>query len=256
MLASAFLRSHEPPFEVRGTELLHDLLDSHFHEGVWWRTAHRQAHATASDVAWFIDATIDAFELTGDDQWLHHAHESAAYLLAHFWDGPLPSAHSPDVGLGVFSQSDLVTDLTTRPKEIFDGATPSAHAVATRALARLALCRGDNDLLAVAQRLVELAGSLLTSHPVAVPDLVEAAGFALEGIEIVVPGAPGTLADHVRSRSMPRTVLITGAGSSPLLEGRATGLAYVCRAGVCRLPVDTVTALDAQVEESRPPCPS
>jgi uncharacterized protein YyaL (SSP411 family) len=160
------------------------------------------------------------------------------------------------VGQGVFNQSDLVTDLTTRPKEIFDGATPSAHAVATRALARLALCRGDNDLLAVAQRLVELAGSLLASHPVAVPDLVDAAGFALEGIEIVIPGAPSTLADHVRSRSMPRTVLITGAGTSPLLEGRSPGLAYVCRSGVCRLPVDTVAALDVQVEESRPPCPS
>jgi uncharacterized protein YyaL (SSP411 family) len=174
--------------------------------------------------------------------------------LEHFWDGPIPSSLSPDVGRGIFSQSDLVFDLSTRPKEIFDGATPSAHAVSTRALARLALCRGDNEVLTVAQRLVTLAGSLLSTHPVAVPDLVAAAGYALEGIEIVIPGVQGDMADHVRSKAMPRTVLITGDGTSPLLEGRGKGLAYVCRAGVCRLPVDNVTDLDAQLEESRTAC--
>ena len=64
--------------------------------------------------------------------------------------------------------------------------------MACRALARLALCRGDDDSLVVAQRLVELAATLLVQHPGAVPDLVEAAGFALEGVEVVVPGDPRT----------------------------------------------------------------
>jgi uncharacterized protein YyaL (SSP411 family) len=254
MLASAFLRSDESTFEALGIELLHELSISHLAEGIWWRTAHQQAHATAGDLAWFVDASLDAFELSGDDQWLDMASGAATYLLEHFWDGPIPSSLSPDVGRGIFSQSDLVFDLSTRPKEIFDGATPSAHAVSTRALARLALCRGDNEVLTVAQRLVTLAGSLLSTHPVAVPDLVAAAGYALEGIEIVIPGVQGDMADHVRSKAMPRTVLITGDGTSPLLEGRGKGLAYVCRAGVCRLPVDNVTDLDAQLEESRTAC--
>jgi uncharacterized protein YyaL (SSP411 family) len=254
MLASAFLRSDERTFESLGFELLRDLSTSHMSEGIWWRTAHRRAHATVSDIAWFVDAAVDAFELSGDDQWLDAASGAARYLLEHFWDGPIPSSLSPDAGRGVFSQSDLVSDLTTRPKEIFDGATPSAHAVSTRALARLALCRGDSDLLAAAQRLVALAGSLLSTHPVAVPDLVAAAGYALEGIEIVIPGVQGDMAHHVRSKAMPRTVLITGDGASPLLDGRHEGLAYVCRAGVCRLPVDNVADLDTQLEESRTAC--
>ncbi|MEO9180130.1 MAG: hypothetical protein ABI298_00600, partial [Acidimicrobiales bacterium] len=150
-------------------------------------------------------------------------------------------------GGGVFAQSDQVTDLGIRTKEIFDGATPSSHAISCRALARLALCTGDVELLVVAQRLVDVAASLIAQHPGAVPDLVDAAGYALAGVEVVVPGDANNLSNHVRSMAMPRTVLITGHGSSVLLADRRPGLAYVCRSGVCQLPVDSVEALDAQL---------
>ncbi len=248
MLATAFLRSDDPPFVARGFELTDGLFVTHFAEATWWRTQHRRAVATAADVAWLMEATLDAFELSGEERWLERADALARYLLEHYWDGPPPDARHPHQGAGIFTQSDTVHDLALRPKEIFDGATPSAHAVSTRSLARLALCRGDDDLLAVAQRLVDLAGSLLLKHPSAVVDLLDGAGFALEGVEVVVPGAPGALAARVRSRAMPRTVLVTGAGASPLLVGRREGLAYVCRGGVCDLPAHDVAQLDAQLD--------
>jgi hypothetical protein len=175
---------------------------------------------------------------------LDDASRDATYLLAHYWDGDVPTSRRPDVGQGLFSISDLVTDLATRPKEIFDGATPSSHAVACRALARLALCRADSETLVVAQRLVALAGSLLVEHPGAVPDLVDAAGFALEGVEIVVPGPENDLARLVRTRRPGRAVLVSGVGTSPLLEARLAGFAYVCRGGVCHLPLSDVEELD------------
>jgi uncharacterized protein YyaL (SSP411 family) len=49
----------------------------------------------------------------------------------------------------------------------------------------------------------------------------------------------------VRSRLLRRAVLVTGTGTSPLLAQRHAGLAYVCRGGVCQLPVATVEELDA-----------
>ncbi len=250
MAASAMLRSGAADLEALGLELLGKLASSHEREGTWWRTERRRAHATASDVAWLIDARLDAFELTGDDTWRRGAGELAGYLLDHYWDGPIPSVVTPDVGGGIFTQSDLVSDLSTRPKEIFDGATPSAHAITTRALARLALVSGDGEMLVVAQRLVQLAGTLLVSSPSACPDLVAAAGYALEGLEVVVPGVPSTLARHVRLMAMPRTVLITGSGASPLLAERRAGLAYVCRGGVCAQPVADLVALDTLVREA------
>jgi uncharacterized protein YyaL (SSP411 family) len=143
-----------------------------------------------------------------------------------------------------------VSDLSARPKDIFDGATPSSHAACTRALSRLALCDATTSLLVIAQRLVELAGSLLVSHPGAVVDLVAAAGYALEGVEVVIPGDQGALANHVRSMAMSRTVLISGFGRSPLLEERNKGWAYVCRASVCELPVSSVEALDRDIRKS------
>jgi uncharacterized protein YyaL (SSP411 family) len=143
-----------------------------------------------------------------------------------------------------------VTDLTTRLKDIFDGATPSSYAETTRALARLALCTGDENDLAIAQRLVEIAGSIIVAHPGAVVDLVAATGYALEGIEVVVPGERGDLVHHVRSMSMPRTVVITGTGRSPLLQHREEGLAYVCRGGVCAMPVSSFDDLDRDLKRS------
>ncbi len=250
MAASALLRSGEPAFEARGLALLASLSRTHYRDDTWWRTERLEAHASASDVAWFIDALVDAFELSGDSNWLDDAVKVADFFLSHYWDGEVPTAADPTLGGGVFSQSDLVVDLRTRPKEIFDGATPSAHAVATRALARLALCRGDSELLVVAQRLVTLAAGLLVTHPSAVPDLVAAAGYALDGVEVVIPGDPGALARHVRSLAMPRTVLITGRGDSPLLSGRDEGLAYVCRGGVCERPVASGEELDTLLRAS------
>ncbi|MHB2028234.1 MAG: thioredoxin domain-containing protein, partial [Acidimicrobiales bacterium] len=249
MMASAFLRSHEDELITLGKDLLLALERTHFDGDLWWRTQYQSAHATALDVAWWADALIDAFEQTGSDVWLEKCVRAIRYLLEHYWDGDVPTVAQPHVGAGFFSQSDYAHALIERPKDIFDGATPSSHAVATRALARLALCRGDNEFLVIAQRLVELAGSLIESHPSAVVDLVDAAGFALEGVEIVIPGDGGTLAHHVRSRVMKHAVLITGVGNSALLRDRREGLAYVCRAGVCQRPVASVAALQTQLDE-------
>jgi uncharacterized protein YyaL (SSP411 family) len=247
MFASALFEVRDARYSARGVELLSSLSRTHFYDGVWWRTENHQAHASASDVAWMLDACLDAFEATGDDAWIGVAQTLAPYLLEHYWDGEVPTTRSPHVGGGIFSRSDLVTDLRARPKEIFDGATPSSHAVACRALARLALCTGDVETLVVAQRLVELAASLLAAHPGAVPDLVDAAGFALGGLEVVVPGDPNELSEYMNSSFTRRAVLVTGTGSSSLLENRDAGSAYVCRAGVCQLPVETVAALAQQL---------
>jgi hypothetical protein len=251
MFASGCLISAEPSLVARGLELLESLPATHFERAAWWRTEHREAHASASDVAWLLDARLDAFETTGEDRWLEGAREIAGYLLSHYWDGEVPTSGSPHVGAGLFSSSDLVADLRIRPKEIFDGATPSSHAVACRALARLALCDADAGMLCVAQRLVELASAMIATHPSAVPDLVSAAGFALEGVEIVVPGEPNELSDHVRLMPMSDSVLITGSGSSPLLGEREAGLAYVCRAGACGLATRSLDELDEQLARAR-----
>ena len=256
MLASALLASDVPRFTSLGLDLVSSLATTHHDHAIWWRTQFRTAPATANDVAALANATVDAFELTGDDQWLDRASELNRYLLDHYWDGVVPNTTRPHEGRGVFTQGDFVEDLPTRPKDIFDGATPSSHALAARALSRLALCRGDPEMMVVANRLVDLASKVLSEHPAAVADLVVAAGFARDGVEVVVPGDPGVLAHHVRSLAMPRTVLITGSGSSGPLANRLLGLAYVCRSGVCQLPVSNTEDLERELRRAVATWPS
>ncbi len=248
-LVQALLAAGSEPYLTRALELLDGLATTHHGEDRWWRTSHRGVAATAGDLAALTDAHVDAFVATGDDRWRERARAIADALLERHWEGPRPTAVAPDVGAGVVTPDRETLDLSIRPKDVLDGATPSAHALATRALARLALIDADPDRLAVAQRLVALAGALF-EHPLAVPDVIEAAGFALEGVEVAVPGAAGPLARHLRSRVVPRTVVITGEGASPLLTGRTAGRAYVCRAGECAAPVDNPAALDAALAEA------
>ncbi len=248
-LAQALLAAGAEPYLSRALDLLEGLAATHREGARWWRTQHRRVAATAGDLAALADAHLDAFVATGNDRWRDGARALCETLLDRHWEGPRPSALAPDVGAGVATPDRETLDLVTRPKDVLDGSTPSAHALATRALARLALVDADPDRLAVAQRLVAL-GAALFEHPLAVPDLIEAAGFALQGVEVALPGAEGPLARHLRSRVVPRTVVITGEGGSPLLAGRRAGRAYVCRAGVCTAPVDDPAALDAALAEA------
>ena len=243
MLACAFLSSPNTSHREEGINLLNGLFRSHFESG-WWRTESRLARATLADLAWLIDACVSAFEATGDGEWTARALGVSDYVHEHFQDreeGGLPR--------GYFSQDRLVRDIPARTKDLFDGAVPAAHSVWTRALARLALIRGDSTLLGEAQSMVLLAGSVVRDYPMEVVDLVSAAGFAFEGLEIVVPGEENSLSSHLRLTPMIRSVLVTGSSSSPLLEGRESGLAYVCRNGVCQLPVNNWADLDSQIIE-------
>jgi len=243
MLACALLTSPDNEHHHEALALLTRLFSSHFSDG-WWRTGARRARATLADLAWLVEGCVSAFELTGEDAWLDQAQSLCGYIRDHFED-----RDEAGVLRGYFSQDNQVLDIPARTKDLFDGAVPAAHSVWTRALARLALVLGDLDLLADAQILTLLAGTVLHDYPLEVVDLVNAAGFAFEGIEVVVPGSQNPLSTHLRLSPMIRSVLITGQGSSPLLRGRVPGLAYVCRGGVCQLPVDNWADLDSQIVE-------
>ncbi len=247
MLARSLFASGDADDARCGRELLEGLAATHG-GSTWWRTGDHGAPATAGDLGWYVDALISAYEVDGDDRWIDRAVVVADYLLEHHWDGVRPRADHPDVGSGVFLSADDVTDVPWRVKDVTDGSVPSSHAIAARSCARLALVTGDLDRLSVAQRLVGLLAGLAAEQPLAVPDLIEAASFAFGGVQVVVPGGPSPLSAQVRSLAVPRTVLITGSGRSPLLEGRREGWAYVCVGTRCSLPLDSVAALRQEIE--------
>jgi uncharacterized protein YyaL (SSP411 family) len=247
MTAVALFETCEPTMVDDAIQLLDDLTATHFVEGVWYRTDGRISNATAADLAWLVVALTSAFEAMADDRFLDRSIGVAEYLLQHHWDGDFPTTENPHIGGGILSSSKAQNDLPWRARDVFDGATPSGYATATMAFARLAKLTGDERFLLATERLIQLARPLITEHPTAVPDLLAAALFHEQGLEVVIPGPSGPLLDEARRAFIAHGVVVHGDGRSPLLEGRRVGSAYVCRNNSCQTPVDSPEALRRQL---------
>jgi uncharacterized protein YyaL (SSP411 family) len=233
MFACALMASSETTHLDEASRLLASLWSTHFDGAHWWRTADHSGLATQADLAWLLDATVRLFEVSGDESALRRATTLAWYLVEHFGDGP---SMPIDAWRGLFAQSQDVSDLPVRTKDTFDNVAPSGHAMSIRALARLGLATGDQEWTARAQRLVYLLGTLTTKHPTDVVDSVLASYFALEGIQIVMPGAVSSGLKDLRWNPMRRGVLISGEFKHPLFNEREMHRAYVCANNTCSLP--------------------
>jgi uncharacterized protein YyaL (SSP411 family) len=198
------------------------------------------------DVAWLTEACVRLAEATGHLRWLHTAGELADQLLGLFED---------TTSGGLFTTGSDAEELVVRPRELYDGVTPSAGSIAAGALARLGSMLGRYDLTAAATRLVWAGTPAIISAPTAVPGLVGAADLLAGGIvEVVVTGDRPELIALVGRQYLPRSVLVWKAAEPgevaasappvpPLLEERELGFAYVCRNGACRLPSATAEEL-------------
>ena len=200
----------------------------------------------STDAAWVVEACVRLAECTGEANWLKAASEVADQLLELFED--------KETG-GLFTTGADAERLVVRPRELYDNVTPSALSVAVGALPRLASLLGRDDYDLAARRLLASAGELVTRAPTAVAALLGGADLLCSGVvEVAVTGERPDLVSHVARRWLPRTVLAWSAGeasrSDPglrLLEGRAEGFAYVCRAGACRLPAADAGQLDDEL---------
>ena len=95
-----------------------------------------------------------------------------------------------DEGGGFFTTADDAEALIVRTKEIFDGATPSANAVAALALARLGALTGHPALHRIwPARWSTCSANCLSRHPTAFAQTVLTADLLVEGCtEVVVTG--------------------------------------------------------------------
>ncbi|CAB4862566.1 unannotated protein [freshwater metagenome] len=247
MTAVALFETFEPDLVNDGLRLLDDLASTHHASSKWYRTDGKTSYATAADLAWFAIALTSAYEATAADGYLERSAAVADYLLDNHWQGELPTKDAPHAGEGILSSSKQQSDLPWRARDVFDGATPSGYATATMAFARLAKLTGEDRFLLAAERLIALARPLIIEHPTAVPDLLDAALFHEQGVEVVIPGPPGPLLEEARRTFMAHGVIVHGTGTSPLLRGRAVGSAYVCRNSSCQTPVDSPSDLRRQL---------
>ncbi len=222
-----------------GEFLLRELRDD---DGRWFRAWHadgvpRARHrALAADHAALVEAFIRLAELTGEARWVEAARSTADTMLDWFWD--------PGDG-GLFTTPEDGEQLVVRQKDVHDNATPSANSSAANGLYRLAALTGESRYRNHADRILQLLGAVAEHAPGAVSNALLALEIRHRGVmEIVVVGDEPTMVRVAQTIWRPDTLTVWGERhDSPLWDGRSDGHAYVCRNGVCDLPVSTPEAL-------------
>jgi uncharacterized protein YyaL (SSP411 family) len=208
----------------------------------------------ATDYAFLIEALLDLYEATFAPRYFAEAVRLQGVLDERFAD---PAG-------GYYLSAAAHDGLILRPKESWDGATPSSNSVAAMNLLRLAVFTGDEAYRRKAEAVFAGAADVLGRAPAALPRMLCAVDFLADPPrEVVLAGTPGR-EDFERLRravvESPRLNRVVAhadsAGEAPGLaalgEGRSSGggsaAAYVCSGFACRAPVAEPAALAAALD--------
>jgi uncharacterized protein len=201
-----------------------------------WKPGHTaRLNAYLEDYANVADGLLALYEATFEPRWLQASQELAERILEDFAD--------TENG-GFFDTATDHETLITRPKDIFDNATPSGNSVAADLLLRLAVLTDRQDFRAAAEGVLKLLQNAMRRYPLGFARALNALDFFLDTPkEVAIVGDDvHALRRAVFEPFVPNKV-VAGAGAPvPLLEGRAArnghALAYVCEHYVCQAPTN------------------
>jgi uncharacterized protein YyaL (SSP411 family) len=194
-----------------------------------------------SSVAWGL---LLAFEALHERRYLDAARQLVEQILERFAD---------EENGGFYDTAVDAEKLITRPKDVFDNATPSGNSVAADVLLRLAILFGDERYARAGTRAIESVFPLAERYP-------NGFGFIL-GVAAWRTGTPKEIAitgpiDDERFRALkrvigetylPHRVIVAGTGVEelPLMVNRPSDrvMAYVCEAYACLEPTDDPSRL-------------
>jgi hypothetical protein len=216
-----------------------------------WKQGEAKLNGYLEDYACMVDALIAVYEATFDPRWIAEARQVADTMLAHFADRAAG---------GFFDTSDDHETLVTRPKDVFDNATPAGNSVAADALQRLSLHAGEERYAEAAGGILRLLAPVAAQHPTGFGRTLCALDFYLSSPrEIAIVGDlesvdTRALLRVVSARFLPNKIVAASAASNdelPLLAGRGRvdgrATAYVCRNYACELPVTGPADLERQL---------
>jgi uncharacterized protein YyaL (SSP411 family) len=182
-----------------------------------------------SGVAWGLTL---AYEATHERRYLDAARRLVEQILARFRD---------EEGGGFFDTPIDHEQLITRPKDLFDNATPSANSVTCDVLLRHALLFGNEEYARIGTEAVEAVWPLAEKYPSGFGFLLGVAEWrAGQPKELVLTGETAELRRVIGQTFVPHRVLVAGEGSAdlPLMQHRPADktLAYVCFGYACEEP--------------------
>jgi uncharacterized protein YyaL (SSP411 family) len=123
-----------------------------------YRDGHAEHFGYAADYAYLIWGLLELYETGRNEKYLIMAQQLNQDLLKYFWD-------EEDGGLFFYGHD--AENLLTRPKEGYDGAIPSANAVAARNFIRLARITKNTELEIKAQQALDCFSRQILDQPTA-----------------------------------------------------------------------------------------
>jgi uncharacterized protein YyaL (SSP411 family) len=149
-----------------------------------FREGERAVPGQASDYAFLIFGLLHLYRSTFHVAWAEQAADLQAIMLAELWD---------EAAGGFFLVGPQNRDLPVRPKEIYDGAVPSANSVALLNLLWLSRLTGEPRWAETADRLVRAFAGTVDRQPSAFTFFLCGLDFALRpGQDIVIAGESGS----------------------------------------------------------------
>ena len=200
--------------------------------------------AYADDYNFLIWGLLELYETTYKPEYLQDAVRLNNEMLDLFWD------HENS---GIYLYGNDSEQLITRPKESYDGATPSANSVAANNFIRLARLTGAHDLEEKAIQIINSFPSSIMNYPAGFSHMLNAVMMLEnEGHEVIVTGdmdvgadklidvlcqgfRPFTVTMHYHRNASKLIDLAPFLENYDTVDGRAS--AYVCKNHTCSQPV-------------------
>ncbi len=207
-----------------------------------WKKGNASIDGFLEDYALLIQAFISLFEITGDKSWVELAQKLTTYTFTHFYN--------EETGLFYFSEVHKNSVLTNHfQKE--DNVIPAANSVMANNLFRLYLIFGLPEFKQTAQKMLLHITPQFSKFPMAYANWGTLMLKLTEPyFEVAVCGENAKqIIQQMQTSFQPHVLWAFSAKESniPMLKDRIVKgetLIYVCREGVCKLPVSSVdTAL-------------
>jgi uncharacterized protein YyaL (SSP411 family) len=208
--------------------------------------------AQAADYAFLIFGLLNLYQATYDLTYAEEAATLQKTMLHDFWD---------ETDGGFFSTANKSAELPVRPKELYDGAIPSANSVSLLNLLWLARLTGDAKWDTKAHEQIRTFAGTLKSQPMAFTYFLLGVDFAIRpGQEVVISGEPDKsdarkLLAALNLNFTPNKVTLVKSDQNAerlakfagytdglqLVKGKAT--AHVCKGFACKEPTSDVQTM-------------
>jgi uncharacterized protein YyaL (SSP411 family) len=147
-----------------------------------YRDGEIAVEAHADDYAYLILGLLELYAATFDPCFIEEAVSLQKQMLVDFWD---------ESSGGFYLTAKAAEVLPVRPKELYDGALPSANSVSLLNLLRLSRLTGDPVWDAKASESIRAVAGTVKKQPTAFTYFLVGFDFAVsQGREVVIAGEP------------------------------------------------------------------